>query len=300
MTAPVSLAALFFQHLSPQVCPSPESTAAIASALEELLAAARAAWPTLELDAREFIAYLAPRVGSADVATLRALHGADLYLCCGCALCEPRALRAFEDRMLPVAAAALTRAGIAAELRDDSLQQLRMRLFVAAPGESARILGYSGRGPLVSWLRVAAVRTALNLQQGQKRYLPVAPDDELLDVLPTSPDPEFLFLKSAYRTPCRAALREAVAALPVLERTLLQLQLIDGRNIDDIGLLYKVSRATAARWLVQARKTLLGETQRRLAAHLKISLEEAANLVREVQSQLLSTLNGLFEPPPGG
>lgn len=308
-TIRTDLASLFRQHLAAAAGPSADEQAAdpataaqpadaLAGALQEALAAARAEWPTLDVDPEEFVAYLAQRVGSADEAALRALRSADLYLCCGCALGDPRALRAFEDHLLPEAAAALARAAIAPELRDEVLQQLRMRLFIPDAEGKARILGYSGKGALASWLRVAVVRIALNLQKSQRRYVPLEPDDELLQVLPSAPDPEFLFLKSAYRDACRSALREAVAALPALERTLLYLQFIDGLGIDQVGALYRVSRATAARWLVHARGALLRETQRRLAAHLKISPEEATRLIREVQSQLLSTLSGLLGPRP--
>lgn len=271
---------------------------AIGGALRDALDAAQRQWPALDLDPEEFVIYLAQRAGAVDAVGLRGLHASDLYLCCGCALGDPRSLRAFEEHLVPEAAAALGRAGVAIELRDEVLQQLRMRLFVPDAEGRARILDYSGRGALVSWLRVAVVRIALNLRESQRRYLPVEPDDELFEALPAAPDPEFLFLKSAYREPCRAALREAVAALPELERTLLYLQFIDGLGIDQIGTLYKVSRATAARWLVHARGSLMRETQRRLAAHLKISPEEATRLIREVQSQLLSTLSGLLGPPP--
>jgi RNA polymerase sigma-70 factor (ECF subfamily) len=303
------LASMFRQHLAPaagetvaagEAAAAAPSVDALAGALHDALAAARAEWPALDVDPEEFVVYLAQRVGTADAEVLRTLRSADLYLCCGCALGDPRALRAFEDQLLPEAAAALARAGIAPELRDEVLQQLRMRLFIPDAEGKARIVGYSGKGALASWLRVAVVRIALNLQKSQRRYVPLEPDDELLQVLPSAPDPEFLFLKSAYREACRAALRDAVAALPALERTLLYLQFIDGLGIDQIGAPYKVSRATAARWLVHARGALLRETQRRLAAQLKISPEEATRLIREVQSQLLSTLSGLLgQRPPG-
>ena len=205
------LASLYRQHLAAAAGPGTASAAAdgqhaelaaaaqpadaLASALRDTLAAARAQWPTLEVDPEEFVAYLAQRVGSADEGALRALRGADLYLCCGCALGDPRALRAFEDHLLPEAAAALARAAVAAELRDEVLQQLRMRLFIPDAEGKARILGYSGKGALKSWLRVAVVRIALNLQKSQRRYVPLEPDDELLQALPSAPDPEFLFLK---------------------------------------------------------------------------------------------------------
>jgi RNA polymerase sigma-70 factor len=107
-------------------------------------------------------------------AALRALHGSDLYLCCGCALGELAALHAFEEKMIPVAKKALERTGTTKEVCDDVLQQLRMRRFVPDAEGTARIHSYSGRGPLPSWLRVAVVRLMLNLKQSEQRYVPVA------------------------------------------------------------------------------------------------------------------------------
>lgn len=297
MTSELDLGQLFCQHFA-QKCQDPSTLPALTCALESALHTARAAWPSLDIAPDAFVPYLAQRAESADVAALHALHVADLYLCCGCSLGDSRALQAFEDRLLPQAAIALARAGVSPELRDDVLQQVRVRLFVPDAHGKIHILGYSGRGALASWLRVAAVRIALNLRKSQGRHVPVAPQDELVQRLPASADPEFQFLRSAYRMPCREALRAAVSTLPDLERTILYLQHIDGRSIDDIGALCRVSRATAARWLARARAQLLRETCRQLAIRLKITDAEAASLLREVQSQLLSSLHNLLAPPP--
>lgn len=297
MTSAVDLGVLFCRHL-PAHLGAPKLSVELSAALAHAYQTGRAAWPMLDLAAETFIPYLAERTAAADVEAIQALHLADLYLCCGCALADPRALREFEGRLLPEAAIALVRAGIPPEQRDEVLQQVRVRLFVPDKQGKLHILGYSGRGALISWLRVAAVRIALNLRKSQQRYVPMAPLDELVQVLPGSAEPEFQFLKTAYRLPCREALRAAVATLPDLERTLLYLQYIDRRNIDEIGVVCRISRATAARWLARARTQLLRETCRQLATRLKMTDAEAASLLRDVQSQLLSSLHNVLGPPP--
>ena len=47
-------------------------------------------------------------------------------------------------------------------------QRLRERLFVGSDGEPARLASYSGRGPLGTWVRIAAIRLALNLRRSER------------------------------------------------------------------------------------------------------------------------------------
>ena len=56
--------------------------------------------------------------------------------------------------------------------------------------------------------------------------------------------------------------------------------------MDQIGLLYRVHRVTASRWLAGARKAVLSHTRRLLTDQLDISAEEFESIVRLVQSQL--------------
>jgi RNA polymerase sigma-70 factor (ECF subfamily) len=94
------------------------------------------------------------------------------------------------------------------------------------------------------------------------------------------------------------AFAEAVTAIPDKERAILRLHFVDGLTIDEIGVVYRVHRATAARWLGRARTTLLGEIRRRLAARLGATDSELDSVMRGVRSQLdISLCNFLVTRP---
>jgi RNA polymerase sigma-70 factor (ECF subfamily) len=57
-------------------------------------------------------------------------------------------------------------------------------------------------------------------------------------------------------------------------------------SISDIGAIYQVHRATAARWLSKARATLIDLTKEQLAILLSVEPGETDSILRLVQSQL--------------
>jgi RNA polymerase sigma-70 factor (ECF subfamily) len=57
-------------------------------------------------------------------------------------------------------------------------------------------------------------------------------------------------------------------------------------NVDEIGSLYDVHRATAARWVAAARERLGTRIRDELAAQLKIDVAEVDSIVRLVQSRI--------------
>ena len=70
------------------------------------------------------------------------------------------------------------------------------------------------------------------------------------------------------------------------ERTLLKQQIVDGLGIDELGALYEVHRATAARWVAAAREKLLLRTRRAFMVRVRISSDECESIMRMVRSQL--------------
>src|SRR5206468_1798121 len=80
--------------------------------------------------------------------------------------------------------------------------------------------------------------------------------------------------------------RSATTPAAPRDRTLLRYQLIDRLTIDEIGTIFKVHRATAARWLSKIRDDLVDRTRSMMADSLGVDTEEAASIVRLVQSQL--------------
>jgi RNA polymerase sigma-70 factor (ECF subfamily) len=256
----------------------------------------RAAWPSLAVApalVREHLASKLHDDGDDD-----ALHAEDLYLACACAAGDAAALAAFDETYLSQVKVFLGRMKPSAALVDEVTQALRIRLLVAAPGEVPRIANYGGRGSLTSWVRVAAIRIALDLVKPTPERPATVDDDQqpILDHL-RSDDPELDVVKERYRDEVNAALRDGFAALSPTQRNLLRLSYRDGRSIDELGALFSVHRATVARWIAEAREAILDEARRRLEARLGVSSSELQSLIRVVRSQLHLSVSRLLETP---
>jgi RNA polymerase sigma-70 factor, ECF subfamily len=239
------------------------------------LAAGRAEWPAVRLDERKFVDQLSACLGR----EAEPFFGADFYLACACAAGDGEALAILDRSLLSQLDGAIAAIDARHSFVDEVKQQLRQRLLVSDDGRP-RILDYEGRGPLGGWLRVAAVRTALNLARTERRAVRVSPPE------PALADPELDYIKTRYREDFLAALRETVAALPVDARNVLRLRYLDGVSVEEIASAYRVHRGTVARWLQSSRETLLSETQRRIIERLDLASGEADSMLRLVQSQI--------------
>jgi RNA polymerase sigma-70 factor (ECF subfamily) len=277
---------------------SPDRAALAEPTLESLLAdivqAATTTWPDVKLGAAEFVSYLGQRLPPDEPPeqALRQLHTCDLYLACACARGDAHAVAAFETHGLGVIDRALATLRIDEHVVAEVKQQLRRDLLVGNE-RSPEILDFLGRGHLRGWVRVMAVRAALALVQRARRDQPV--DHDLLESeLGPRHDPELEFLKHQYSGEFKSALHEAIAELSARERTLLRQQFLDGLTIDEIGLLYHVHRATAARWLVRARQRVLARTRTNLMKRLTLQTEELDSILRLIHSRLDVSLRAFF------
>ncbi len=245
--------------------------------LLEAATAARATWPEIEQPAEAWAAYVGQRCPDGDLARL---HSADLWAACACAAGDARAIAAVRDRCFGDLAGALRHVGATAALVDEVRAELLAQLFV---GESPKITNYSGRGELRSWLRSAAIRTALKKLNAGKRTIS---DDALLDVVAPSDDPVLAQLKREYRDDVRSAFQAAFSELTARDRNLLRQHYIDGLTIDHLGATYSVHRATAARWLETVRVALLAGTRTRLASQLQLDTADIDSILVVIHSQL--------------
>src|SRR6185436_17482668 len=112
-----------------------------------------------------------------------------------------------------------------------------------------KIRDYRGGGALASWVRTAAVRTALNLRRRAKAdpetgasSASSAPFEQLFD-------PEVALLRQRYMPEIDAALRQAIAALDPKERLLLHFYYVDGLTLAKIAGLERVGTSTVFRRL---------------------------------------------------
>ena len=75
-------------------------------------------------------------------------------------------------------------------------------------------------------------------------------------------------------------------SLEARARNVLRLSYVDRLSIDQIGTMYGTHRATAARWLSQARDDLMEQTRARLADRLKLTQSDLNSLLGALQSNL--------------
>jgi len=260
-------------------------------ALIAAIARARAAWspgPVAGAIGDEaFAAFLGGRVESGDLETARI---EDLWAAASCGG-DGRAIPPVEARYFPDVDAALRRMGLDGDRIGEVKQGLRKVLFVGDPpaGVAPRILEYRGTGDLKAWLRVTAMRAALKLLRKDGRERP--DDDALLEARAQEDDPELAYMKAAYRAAFKVAFQEALDSLHARERMFLKQQIVDGLSVDELGTLYRVHRATAARWVQSAREKLLTRTRRSFMQSARITSEECESIMRLVRSQLDMSLH---------
>ncbi len=233
--------------------------------------------PTLEEGVRAAVRELASHGVTVDEAALQralaarlagrqggALHWVDLALAWACSQGNTRAIVHFEQVYFTHATRALRRMKLSDTLADDVLGWMRFELFARPQG--GLIGTYSGRGDLGSWVRSIAVHEALKRARRQRRDVtPEAAAD-----LPV-PEADLVAMRGAYREEFTRALDESFRALSTQQRNLLRQYFLDGLTIDVLASLYKVHRATAARWVAAARTELVERVRTRLVQELKLS-----------------------------
>jgi RNA polymerase sigma-70 factor (ECF subfamily) len=267
-----------------------------AGELPELLERAERRWPMLPADRPAFAAYLGkhrPRESSIEE-YLAQVHVEDLFLAFACRRGNPEAHAMLDALYLSGVEKELARKSWLAPLASDAIHQLRDRLLVGDPS-GPKLEQYAGTGPLLALVRAAALRIAINLRRQRLPSEKQAPVDEAVLL---SPDPEIEFLKTHYREHFGTAFREALAGLPDEQLNVLRLRLVDGLNIDAIGVMYGAHRATVARWIATTRRTLLDQTRARLAARLRIDQDELDSVMRLVRSRLDASIRSLLSRPP--
>lgn len=217
-------------------------------------------------------------------------HAGDLALSRDCLAGRASALQRFDRDFLAAVAGSVRRRGLSPEDTDEVVQELRARLLT---GEHPRLMEYSGRGPLRGWLRVVAVRLALNYRRRQK---PEPPRELALAALAPD-DPELDVLMSRYGAELKRALQAGLASLAVRDRAILRLHLLDGASLSEIGRLYGVNKSSVSRWLVEARAQLLVFVRSALTE--RITAGDLISLVRVLGARLdLSLTRVMAEDGP--
>jgi RNA polymerase sigma-70 factor (ECF subfamily) len=252
-----------------------------------LVVAARARWPGIELADDAFVPYLAARLPDDAPAgdALRVLCVEDLWLACAVARGEPAALRAFEDHCLRDVEPAISHLDGGSALASDVRDAVRERVLPASAGGQNKIADYRGRGDLRGWLRVVAVREALQLLRARRRETPIADGDHTLAARLDEAVP-VTAMTDTERQAYREAFATALATLSPRERNLLRQQYLYGASVDELAALYSVHRATAARWVARIRELVLRRTRRQLGEVLRLSGDELDSVMGRLADHL--------------
>ncbi len=279
--------------------PTPIDRGELQRALAAFVESARADWPAIELSSSAFIGHLAPLLSrERDVLeVLPELSAPGLYIAYGCVKRHPGALAAFDKTMRDAVQVATARLRLDDARKDDLLQLVRKRLLVGDDDVAPKITSYSGRGALGAWTRVTALRMAYNFmaERAQRDLAPGANED--LVAAAASADPELDMLVSRYGPALNASLAEALEALEARECALLRYSFLETLSIDHIGAIYGVHRATAARWIANARERLFKTTRDSFRTKVAMSDSEFDSLLRSLRSYLDMSLDGVLGPP---
>jgi RNA polymerase sigma-70 factor (ECF subfamily) len=271
--------------------------------LARALDQARAAWPGIDVPAPPFLQAVAaaiaagPAPGGDD--PLARVHITDLYLACGCVLGLPAATRTFVSQHLAAVPRYLGHIDPSAWLAEEVAQALAVKLLVARPPDPPRIAGYGGRGPLDSWVAVAAQRAALSLLRKRDPAAPGSASD-LEGALSVGLDPELRLARAEVKRQFEGGLRVALGALGARDRMLLRLSLVAGLSCQKIGKIYGVNASTASRWIARARDQVLAHLQRHLEQTHGLDPAELGSLLGLARSQIELSLSGVLgDGPPG-
>lgn len=175
--------------------------------------------------------------------------------------------------------------------RDDLLQTARVHLLVGLGDGGPALARYSGRGSLVKWVRVTTRRALINATRRKQLGTDPLDNDGLIDkVALRLADPNRSELTARYHEAFRAAFRLGAGDLSVRERTLIRHVVVDQLTVRQVGRMFDVHHATAARWVTQAYARLVECTRE----HLGVALADDARGVDDVLSLIKSRLDVSF------
>ena len=265
------------------------------------IAAAHARWPADWISDGDFIEHLRARIptaaadgsGGDPAAALSRLAVADLYLACASARGVAPAVEAFARTVLREVDAHVASFDRSPAFADEVRQNLAARLLVAAPGERPKLDDYAGSAPLSAWVRVAAIRTALNLRR-RKAFSTEIADDRAIAEHAAGGNVEVEHMRRRYQVPFETAIGKALGSLSTRDRTLLRLRMVEGMEVEAIATMYGVHRTTVTRWIGACQDQLLHDTRRILRDDFGLALAEIDSLAGLVRSQLHVSLARLL------
>ncbi len=296
MPASQPLVDVFLPHLAASVRQALLEVPDLEDQVVALWAAARASCPELDIPAADFLRFLALRLDLSAFRGLHLLRVEDLYLLCAYVRGISAAAPLFEARYLGPVTATLRRLRADPDTIEEIKQALRHRVLLDRAIDPDH-KQYMGAGSLASWMCVWAVREVGHRRD--RRGRDESFDEHTLIDLPTKDeDQELAYLKQLYRREFKDAFKEALDSLAPRDRNVLRYNVLKGLNIEQIGAIYRVHRATVARWIAHAREQLLHQTRELLSRRVRASNDELESILRLIESQMDVSLNRCLNDIP--
>jgi RNA polymerase sigma-70 factor, ECF subfamily len=255
--------------------------------LRAAFARGQAQWPTitsLALEAfRSFV-----EAAAVDPAALEDRAG-DVYLAAAAAGGSEDAVRVFDSQLLSELPRWLARLRLSGDVVEEVRQGMRSKLLVGPP---PKLMQYRASGTLGAWVRMVAVRMALDLCEADPLIggRLATGEEPLLNAL----DQEQRLIRNKYGGLFQEALRDAVGQLSKRDRNLLRFHYVAGMSLDAIARTYHVHRATVVRWLAAIRDDLDSAVRIRLWDELGISPTEVRSLWNAVRSDVDVSISRLL------
>lgn len=268
---------------------------------EDLLAVlcdeAEAAWPEVRLSRSVFLEKLAASSSFNDQVTTAVCH-VDLYLATACAAGDPAAITAFSRRYLGKVEHYLRRFSDSAALFDEVRAQLEDKLLLAAdPGHPPRIAQYAGRGTLEAWVALAAQRSLLSMLRARGTAARADATDGLWEIWSAAADLE-RDLSERYAETIKDALRQVIQSLPVRQRMILRLSIVEDVSLSQIARMLNVNQSTISRAFHLSLDRVNEELRTKLKAIHGMRDSEVESVVRELRSRIDLSLSGVFAEAP--
>lgn len=220
----------------------------------------------------------------------------DLELVAAVLAGDPTAVAGFEGRFAPELRQIAGRLGVRHDV-DELVQALLVRIVVGGRDAAPKLASYRGQGSLQAWVRAVATRFVID----HIRHLRAQPPCEAVaeSQLARSQGIDGALQQGRWATLVRDSVCAAFDELSPRERNLLRAAVFHRLSVDELGAMYHVHRATAARWLQRTREALHDAVAIKLRASTGMSEPEARSVLREIgvdgDVSLRSVLSVAFE-----
>jgi RNA polymerase sigma-70 factor, ECF subfamily len=241
--------------------------------VERIIAAGRTAYPDVAID----LGLLRSRIQEVGI-DAAAAHAGDLVLASACVAGNVRAMAHFEDRYIARIPSMICGLRPPRHVVGEIQQRVRERLLCTTGQRCAKLSEYAARGSLLGFVRIVAMREALMERRRVKRERQANEEPNPM----VHENVALAIFHSRHDAVVQQALEGAVAALDARERDALRLSYFEQLSIDQIGEVYRVHRATAARWVTRARSRVRELTHSMMQMRLRLDDSETQTLLSDL------------------